>query len=245
MIDIHSHVLPGIDDGAASLEEAAEMCRRALADGCTAIFATPHVHHPQWPEQSLDEHRRLRSALQARLGLEIRVCGGAELRVDSHYFDVLDRLASDHEGLLLADSSYLLIEFDWAPVGPNPRSVVHETLLAGYRPIVAHPELYDWLRDPPDLLPKLVERGARLQVTAASLVGNYGRTARIAALRLLDANLVHFVASDCHNLTHRPPGLSEARKLVAKRYGDEHARRLFETNPKAILEDRELEENAA
>lgn len=245
MIDIHSHVLPGVDDGAESLEQAAAMCRRALEDGCTAIVATPHFHHPQWPEQSLDEHRRLRASLQAALGLEIRVCGGAELRVDSHYFEVLDRLSGDLAGPRLADSSYLLIEFDWEPVGPSPRSVVHETLLAGYRPIVAHPELYDWLRQPPDLLASLVDRGARLQVTAASLVGTYGRAARTAALRLLDADLVHFVASDCHNLKQRPPGLSDARRLVAKRCGEEHAQRLFELNPQAILEDRELEETAA
>ncbi len=244
MIDIHSHVVFGVDDGAESLEQAVAMCRAAADDGCRAMVATPHVHHPFWPDQDLRVVRERLAQLREALGLQIRVLGGAEVRVDSSFFEVLDRLNGVDADLRLAGSAYVLLELDPQGLGPDPRACVHEALLSGWRPVIAHPEVYGWLCDDEPLVRSMVERGAALQITAASVLGWYGRATRARARRLLDLDLVHFVASDCHDLQHRPPGLDAARLAIAKRYGDARAHRLFSQNPQAILDDRKLEEAA-
>lgn len=241
MVDIHCHLLPGIDDGAASLEDAAAMCAQLVADGCRAVVATPHQRHDLWPNHDLDGLEALRRAVAelAPPGLEIAL--GAEIRVDSELpLDLERRLGIQS----LAGSKHLLIEFDRREPLPPPGAagLVHELVVMGWRPIVAHPELIAWLAEDLGTLAELVAAGARLQVTAMSVTGEFGRWAQERCRTLLNAGLVHFVASDAHSPRQRAPGLSRARRVLAERHGEEVAELLTATNPAAVLRDQPVAE---
>ncbi len=239
MIDIHTHVLPEIDDGATSLEEAVSMCRVAAADGCTAVVATPHQRHRAWWNSDLDRLERLRQEVQAAVGPGLRVLPGAEIRVDSELLTDLDRWP-DAGVLSLAGSRYLLIEFSRQEPDPDPVGLVHELGVAGWRPVLAHPEEIRWLADDLETLGHMVELGATLQVTAASVTGAYGHKIQDRARRLLDEGMVHFVASDTHDTTLRPPGLGEAAAEISRRWGEAVAHLLTAVNPRAVVEDQPL-----
>jgi protein-tyrosine phosphatase len=240
MIDLHTHILPGIDDGADTFEEALEMCRRAEQDGCEAIVATPHQRHQRWWNCDGADLARLRSDLQEALGNSPRILAGGEIRVD-------DALLADVEAIPasglqpLAGSRHLLVEFSRSGSGPAPELIVHELVVAGWRPVLAHPELLPWLA--PDLarLEHLVELGGRLQVTAMSITGDFGRRPQDAARAMLDAGLPHFVASDMHGVDRRPPGLSLAYRALRAGWGREIADRLTTENPRRILADEAVE----
>ncbi len=236
MIDLHCHVLPGIDDGARSLEIAAAMCRLAAADGCTALVATPHQRRGGWWNCDAAALAALRRAVQEEVGGEPVLFPGGEVHVDSQLLAEIGRMPES--GIQpLAGSRYLLIEFDAAGRAREAIELVHELVVAGWRPILAHPEMLSWLADDPALVERLVELGATVQVTAMSLTGDFGRRPEADAWRLLEAGLVHFVASDAHDLYRRPPGLRRAYRAIAQRLGEEPARRLVSDNPRAVVED--------
>lgn len=241
MVDIHCHLLPGIDDGAADLEDSAAMCELLLADGCTAVIATPHQRHDLWPNHDLEmlEGLRLSVAERAPQGLDVRL--GAEIRSDS---ELPAELESGHGLQPLAGGHHLLIEFDRREPLPQPGAagLVHELVVMGWRPIIAHPELIPWLAEDPAATAELVARGARIQVTAMSVTGEFGRWAQERCRVLLNAGLVHFVASDAHSPRQRPPGLSRARHVLADRHGEEVAELLTRTNPLAVLLDQPVAE---
>jgi protein-tyrosine phosphatase len=239
MIDLHCHVLPGVDDGAGDLSEAIAMCRMAAADGCTTLFATPHQRHPAWwnGDRSLLQGRL--DALRRQLGSTLELRSGGEIRVDSELLHELDRFPES--GLQpLGSSRYLLLELDRTGLGPDPVPLVHELTVAGWRPILAHPEHYPWLMTDRGLLELLVERGTLLQITAMSLLGRFGPRPEQWSRDLLDRGLVHFVASDAHDTVRRPPGLSEAAAAIRREWGDEVARAVTHDNPRAVLENRPL-----
>jgi protein-tyrosine phosphatase len=238
VIDLHCHVLPGVDDGPATLAEAVAMCRLAAADGCSVLIATPHQRHPSFPELS---RRRLEQAwrelVEALDGApEVRL--GAEVRVDSELLAELDVPAS--EVLPLAGGRYLLLELPRAEQRPAPEELVHELLVGGWRPVLAHPEVIPWLAPDLDRLATLVAAGALLQVTAAALLGDFGRHPRDNAWRMVDAGVVHFVASDAHSTSWRPPGLSAVHGLLERRAGTAVARQLLLDNPARVLADAPL-----
>ena len=244
MIDLHMHVLPGVDDGPAETREAVEMCRRAADGGCEAIVATPHQRHYAWENSDSDRLAALLEELRRLVGDEPTLMLGAEIRIDSGLLAALD--AWPDSGVLpLASTRYLLLEADRTLPGPDPMELLHELQIRGWRPIFAHPEFIPSLHQDLDLLAELVAAGALLQVTASSLLGTFGRQARRIASRLVDAGLVHVVASDAHGITWRPPDLGEARREIASRWGEETAWRLCVGHPRAIIQDRTLAEGVA
>lgn len=238
MIDLHLHLLPGVDDGAQTLEQSLEMARLAAADGCRVLVATPHQRRDEWDN---DDSRRLAERLAevaTRLpgGPELRL--GGEVRVDSELLADLGRPASSGV-LTLAGSRYLLLEFEPMGVGPHPVELVHELLAEGWWPIVAHPEVVPFFWESGDeLLPRLVEAGALFQVTAMSITGEFGKGAKGRAWELLRSGCVHFVASDGHRPDWRPPGLARARQAVAAELGEALAEELTVTNARAVVENR-------
>lgn len=239
MIDLHLHLLPGVDDGPETLEQSLLMCRMAAADGCVALVATPHQRRDEW---QTDDPGPLQARLQElgeRAGGTLRLYLGGEVRVDSDLMADLDR--PGRGGVrTLAGSRYLLIELDPEGIGPDPVELVHELGLRGFAPVVAHPELVPFLWSEEDLIDRVVAAGGLLQVTAMSVTGQFGRIVRDRVWSLLDADLVHFVASDAHRPTWRPPGLSQAHALIAARLGLEAAQRVTVANPMAVIEDRPL-----
>ena len=234
MIDLHCHILPGVDDGAASLADAVAMCRLAAADGCTAMVATPHQRHASFPAATREALQAALAELTEALDGELpRLYMGAEIRVDSELLADLEQ--PDGAALALAGSRYLLLEFPRSEVGQPPEEVVHELQLAGWRPVLAHPEVLPWLEVP--RLGALVEAGAMLQLTASAVTGEFGRFPHERAWELLEEGLVHFVASDSHSPTWRAPGLAKARALLERRLGAAAARLLVEENPACVLAD--------
>ena len=243
MIDLHIHLLPGIDDGASDLEESAAMCRQAASAGCEALVTTPHQRHELWWNTDRAELENLLRQVQERVGPEPELHLGAEIHVDSGLLEALEELPTS--GLLpLAESSYLLLEFDRQGLGPDPETVVHEVAIAGWRPIVAHPEFIPQLVADPSRVGRLAELSGLMQVTAASVTGDFGPKIARFVRGLLADDLVHFVASDAHGVRWRPPGLQEARQAIASRWGEERARLLTEENPRAVLQDRPLWEES-
>lgn len=253
MIDLHCHILPGVDDGAVNLADAVAMCRLAAADGCTVMVATPHQRHASFPLATREALQAAHEELTAALARDpfgeagdppakrVEVRMGAEVRVDSELLADMERPGA--EALALAGSRYVLLELPRAEVGPAPEEIVHELLLGGWRPVLAHPEVLPWLEVP--RLGALVEGGALLQVTAAAITADFGRYPHQKVWELLDEGLVHFVASDSHSPTWRAPGLSKARALLTQRLGSATARALVEDNPASVLADVPLHATAA
>jgi protein-tyrosine phosphatase len=164
---------------------------------------------------------------------------GGEVHVDSELLAEVERLPGG--GLLtLAGSRYLLIEFDNQGRLGEAIHLVHELVVGGWRPIVAHPEFIPWLAGDLDAVKRLVALGAMTQVTAMSVTGDFGRGPMTETHALIEEGLVHFVASDCHGVQRRPPGLRRAYQTIAGRWGAEVARRLVSDNPRAVVQNRPL-----
>lgn len=237
MIDLHAHVLPGIDDGPASLADAVAMVHMAREDGTTVLVATPHQRHAQWPNEDRALLERALVELRAAAGERApRLELGAEITVDSDLLREIDRLP---EGPLvpLAGSRYLLLELSPGPGQEEVRALVHELLVAGWWPIVGHAERYPWLAAEPAHLIELHELGVQLQITAMSLSGGFGRRAQACAEFMLEHGIADLVASDAHDPHDRPPLLSEGRRIVASRWGETRAARLFEESPLMVIEN--------
>jgi protein-tyrosine phosphatase len=240
MIDTHIHVLPGIDDGPADLDEAVAICRMAAAGGAGTLIATPHQRHQLWPGVSRAALAALCGEVQRAVGESPRIVPGAEIRVDAELLADVDRHPAS--GLQpLADSHYLLLELP-SLGGPDPRPIVHELAIAGWWPVVAHAERIPRFVDRPEALADLVSLGAYLQITASSLIGRFGRHSRACAAWLLDRGLVHFVGSDAHDTEERPPDLKVGYDAITVGWGAAMADRLTIHNPADILADRPLPE---
>lgn len=240
MIDIHTHVLPAVDDGAGSLEVAVEMCRMAADDGCTVMLATPHQRTPTWWNSEPGDLDRGLEDLRTAVGDSPELRLGAEIRVDSR---LLDALADVGESgvLALAGSRYLLLELDRRGFGRlDPEALTHELRLQDWTPIFAHPEFIPGLANEPETMAAIVRTGGLFQITAMSLTGDFGRRIRKISERMVAAGLIHFVASDAHDLARRPPGLQRVHTLLTETFGADLANRLTFENPQAILENRPI-----
>ena len=241
MIDLHCHLLPGIDDGPKTLEEAIAMCRQAFADGCRAMIATPHQRRGRWWNSDRGQIAGLCRELQDAVGPRMRIHAGGEVHVDSELLAEIEKLP---EGGIctLAGSRYVLIELDDRGRAGEAISLIHEMTVAGWIPVLAHPEFIPWLAGDLELAARLVSLGARMQVTAMSVTGDFGKGPQADTHALLEAGLTHFVASDCHGTQRRPPGLQRAYQLIAGRWGAGLAKRLMSENPRAVVENRPLPE---
>jgi len=238
VIDLHTHVLPGLDDGAQSLEEALAMVRVALADGVTCLVATPH--DTGFVPYDAGKVKVLTVQLQAAIeteGLPLRLVVGSELYAVP---DLTARLRAG-ESLTLGGSRYPLIEFPLTDLPLCTDQLLFELRVAGFRPIIAHPTRNEVFRRDPNRLCQLIEKGALAQLTAGALMGHFGSPFQEAAYVLLEHNLVHFLASDAHDPERRPPRLSEAVVRAAEIVGCEKAEAMVTTRPQAVLVDEPLD----
>jgi protein-tyrosine phosphatase len=233
VIDIHFHCLPGIDDGPETWEEAVELCRAAADEGTKTIVATPHVLREPWINEDRAERDRLVVQLNALLGGRPAIVPGCELFFTADVLELWDR---GSEGPLtgLNGGSALLIEFPSYGVASQAEWIFHELSVMGVQPVVAHPERNAELARNPERLASLVARGALTQITAASLLGEFGRGPLAAAQEFYARGLVHTVASDAHSLTGRPPRLAAARRWAERRWGTAATNEIFETNVEAL-----------
>jgi protein-tyrosine phosphatase len=235
VIDLHAHVLPGLDDGARTLDEALAMLRAAAADGTRVVCATPHAFHPDHDvdaTSAVAALEALRLAVAAAgIAVELRVASEVRFRPDLDALARAGRLASLGAGR----RRYVLVEFPPTHVPAEAEEALFRLRLEGVTPVVAHPERNPSFWADPDAAIRLREQGALLQVTAGSLTGVFRKESRTCALALLDAGGIDLLASDCHRADRRPPGLSEAARVVRRRAGAATAERLVEGTPCAIL----------
>ncbi len=239
MIDLHCHILPAVDDGATDLDIALAMCRLAANDGCTAVVATPHLRHELWRNGDRGRLEQLWRQVRDLASGIIDIHLGGEIAVNSESWGEMSHLP-EGDLLSLAGSRYLLLEFHPMGIGPDPEELIHELIVGGWWPVIAHPERIPWLAGDLRNLGVLLDLGALAQVTAMSVNNEAGRFAFDSASRMLDAGMVHFIASDAHDTTIRPPGLSRAYRRVAEALGEPYARKILNHNPRAVLENRPL-----
>ena len=232
MVDIHSHILYGIDDGAKNIEVSREMLELAIESGTTALVATPH---------SDLRYRYDRSTVEARLE-ELRqfARGRIELHAgcDFHLSYENMRGALQAPGTYTINSGrYLLVEFPEDQIVRNTPDLLRALLDAGIVPIITHPERNAILRGRLSDLKDWISAGCLIQVTAQCLFGKFGRSAQASANQLIQNGMVHFLASDAHDTRSRPPGLADAFDLVAARWGESAAMAICRTNPGAVIAD--------
>ena len=235
MVDIHCHLLPGLDDGSESAEMSLEMAESAVSEGITHVIATPHANSQFDFIPKLVRLRR--DEIQERLGNRLQIASGCDFHLS---YENLLALRDDPSRFTLNQKAYLLVEFDDFSIPATLDQALHELRLQGLRPIITHPERNPLIRGQLERLWKWMHQGCFVQVTAQSFLGGFGQKAQQAAEALLDAGAIHFIASDAHNTTTRPLRLKETFEIVAARKGEEVARALFQENPFAALEGRPL-----
>lgn len=235
MIDLHCHILPGIDDGAPDLESALQMARMAVADGITVVACTPHIY-PGLYENDARGIGEAIAAFQAELAHRdialALVCGA-----DVHMVPGLPDAIGEGRVPTLAGSRYLLLEPPHHVAPPRFRESIFDLMVTGCIPVITHPERLTWIEDHYELFVDVVHAGAWLQLTAGSLTGRFGKRCRYWSDRLLDEGLVHVIATDAHDPRRRPPLLAEGFAAAVDRVGAEHATHMVFTRPQGIVAD--------
>lgn len=235
MIDLHSHILPGIDDGSKSLEMSLAMARMAVDDGITMMACTPHIYPGLYMNDKAGI-TQARDALQRALeehGIPLRLTIGADVHLVPGLLDGLraGRIPSLH------GTRYLLLEPPHHVAPPHFAESVFQLVAAGYVPVITHPERLTWVEDHYPVFAQLTRQGAWMQVTAASLTGLFGSRPKYWAERFVGEGLTHILATDAHSSRGRSPLMSRARQVAETMLGKEEADLLVQGRPAMILAD--------
>lgn len=220
MIDIHSHILHGLDDGAKGLADSLDMAKQAVEEGITSIIATPHHRHPSYTNEKKDVLQRVQE-LQVELKahhIPLKLYAGQEIRL---FGELVDILSHNDELLSLNNSEFVLVEFPSSSIPKYSEQLFYDLLVKGYTPIIAHPERNAEIAENSDKLYRFIKNGALSQVTAASVAGMFGRKTQNLSLDLLENQQAHFVASDAHNITNRSFVWKKAMDKLSKKLGED------------------------
>lgn len=233
MIDIHNHILYGIDDGAQTEQDTLDMARAAVAEGITDIIATPHHKigvYENYGPKIIDLTEQVNVLLQNNQ-IPLKVHPSQEIRI---YGDVIEDLQTGKALPLKTGSPYVLIEFPSHEVPIYTEQLFTKMALEGYVPIIAHPERNSELQKNPNKLAELIELGALAQVTAGVVTGRLGDFSQSIADLMIRHNMIHIVASDAHNISTRNFYMDECFTFIASTYGEEKAGR-FKANAVKVL----------
>ena len=237
MIDLHCHIMPGIDDGSTSVDLTKEMLDLAVQDGFKGIVVTPHRFNGIHEIHSVSKLTETLELTQELAGNRIKLYLGCELRFThellKHVFET--KLAPTING-----GSYILVEFPTFVIPPNTEDVLFELQSGGVTPIIAHPERNRMISNNPSIFYKLVDMGAYGQINGGSVLGRFGSEAKRTAELLITNGLGHFLSSDAHNMGGRKPKLKEAVAAVGRLVGPDAAHKMAFDNPLAVVEDRPL-----
>ncbi len=234
MTDIHSHILPWLDDGAADLQEALEMARIAAADGVTAMIATPHcnlmgMQYHYTSDEYWSVFKRMEQAIKDE-NIPLILYPGMEVFATPE----LPWLLKHEKLLTLNQSRYLLIEFAFDEKPDFVKKLLNDVMACGVLPVVAHAERYDFVQDDPQIAYDLQKNGCLIQVNKGSIMGRFGKDIQQTAMRLLQHSVVSVVASDTHGSKLRSPGMAGAYHAVETHFSKMYADLLFVENPKRI-----------
>lgn len=236
MIDLHSHLLYSVDDGAVTLEESLALARIAVDDGIRAAALTPHIHPGRYSNvrsELLGKVAVFQDELrQHGIPLEVRLGGEVRLSIES-----LELILEDEVPFLGTVDGYriMLLEFPHQLIPVGSQQFVEKLLQMKIRPLIAHPERNKAVMANPERIRSFVDAGCWLQITAASIVGRFGDASLKTAITIFENDWAHIIASDAHNTEHRPPVLSEGRDAVADLLGDEMAKKMVSERPARIL----------
>jgi len=240
LIDLHCHILPGVDDGPSHIEGSLKMAECAVADGIHTLVATPHAfngaYHTSLPH-ILTHIAHLRKIIIENQ-IPIDICPGAEVRIHQD----MDRSVKEGKTASINNTGhYILVEFPYNMILPGTRDVLFQLFLNSITPVLAHPERNLALQQNPDILSDLVTMGCLVQLTAMSITGELGHDAMEYSHFLLKQRQAHVIATDSHNVENRPPILSSAVEATAHILGDtEAAEAMVTINPNAILDGKPL-----
>lgn len=236
MVDIHSHVLYGLDDGPKTLEESVAMVRMAAAAGTTNLVASPHADMRYTYRHEIVDQKI--AELRAATDGAVEIHRGCDFHL---YYENIQRALENPAHYTINGRRYLLVEFSDLLILKSADKIFERMQAAGITPIVTHPERNQLLARSQEQIAQWVNAGCRVQITARSCLGGFGSEAKSAAHQLIGARLTHFVASDAHDTRHRPPVLQEAYTSLAAQYGKRVAEVLFRENPRAALAGESVE----
>ena len=238
MIDIHCHILPNVDDGSESLEESIEMAKIAESEGITRIVNTSHCHfdfkYKKGNELKLELEKFNQVLKEENINIEVLL--GNELYYTSDLIERFDEL----DFFSMNNSKYILMEFSPINFPKNIEDVIYEIKIRGYIPIIAHAERYKQVQEDVNIVLDCIKEGALIQVNASSILGKNGENVEDTSKKLLDNNMVHFVATDAHSSNRRRPLIKDSYNYILKNYGKEVSEKLFIENPTAVIENRDI-----
>lgn len=233
MIDLHCHILAGIDDGAQTDNDSLAMARAAVQEGITTIIATPHHKNGRYENPKQDillKVAELNMRLQAEK-IDLQILPGQEPAISGEFAEDFD----NGQIMTLNGTHYVFVELPSNHVPRYTEKMLYDLQLKGLIPVIVHPERNQEIHERPEMLHKLVEKGALAQLTAGSVCGKFGKKIKSFSEQLIEANLVHFIASDAHNVTSRAFHLGQAYDLVEKHYGVDMVY-LFSENAELLVE---------
>lgn len=240
MIDIHAHIMPGIDDGAETMRVAIHMLRIAMEKGVHTIAVTPHcniedLYENYYDESFYEQFQQLKAEI-AKERMPIRIVPGMEVYASEWVPELLRR----RRIITLNGSRYLLIEFSNQKDLALINFTINELVVLGYIPIIAHPERYPYVQKTPYMVTQWLERGCLLQINKGSIMGSFGRHARNTALYMLKRNMVSFIASDAHSSLLRNTDMSSVYSFISNNFSTELAHTLMEVNPGKVIYNHDL-----
>ena len=239
MIDVHSHILPEIDDGSRSMEETIEMIKQAKEAGFETIISTSHYmegYYEADARQRTNLIARVKRKLKA-LDIEINIYPGSEIYISENTSNLIKK----KEASALRNSKYVLFEFPLNAKPANMKDLIYDIQKNKRIPILAHPERYSFIQEEPELLNELIQIGVLMQVNYSSFVGRYGSHAQTLAKKMLKCNMIHFLGSDAHRQNTTYKEIKEVIKIVDNIAGKEKRIELTETNPKHIVDKERFE----
>ncbi|MFD1861956.1 tyrosine-protein phosphatase [Planococcus chinensis] len=237
MIDTHSHILPGLDDGAQTMAETIALLEKAVSEQITDIIATPHGYHPNFKTDLALMQQQLKTVQDyiTEQGMPLNIHAGMECRLSEN---LPERLAKG-EALTLAGSRYVLLELPSSGIPAYTVPIIQQLISANYVPIIAHAERNQGIIEKPERLRKLLLHGALAQVTAGSVAGSFGKAIQKTAMTLIEANLIHVYGSDVHNMDVRPFKFNDGLDYLEKKNHHEIVDLLLENNER-IIQNRHL-----
>jgi protein-tyrosine phosphatase len=239
LIDLHAHIVPGVDDGSSSDKESLKMLQIAEADGIECIVATPHVFSKLNSVRDVESILEKKQEFLDRIKLfdfRIQVLPGSEVFFTTNLGTLLQKYDTQ---LTLNSTPYFILEFPFDFIFPGIHDFIFNILMDGRIPVIAHPERNQVIQRNPGILFQMVRQGVLTQINAGSLLGSFGPEAQATAFLLVQNNLAHVVASDAHSMNNRTPRLSSAYSLLADKNG-EKSELLFKKIPRAILNDEQI-----
>ena len=240
MVDIHTHVLPGVDDGSADLEMSLDMLEMSQASGVSVVVATPHCNIPgefeNYASAALKNNFGRLKAEAKRLGITVTLCYGMEVYTTPEVPELIRR----KKIWTLNGSSYVLMEFAFNEDPDFTYDIIADIRRLGIKPVIAHPERYFFVQDDPQTAFNWCTSGCALQINKGSLLGSFGRGPEETARLIIEHGLAACVASDAHSPVQRTTHMGEVSRYLEIEYGEEYQRLLLEVNPKRILQNKDL-----